>query len=214
MAEEAKDPFRSVPRAIVGSVVAAAVLGIAVRSRAHRFDRPTSVGVGLSGSPVAEILRDQFGPVLERSGAGCGSRSRSLPPPWSPWPRRSRIVFAMARDQRFPASRALPQGQSPHPDPDPGHVCSSWSLGIVLMAVVPRRALLAADPGGRHLRVRRLYGLTIVLYLAVRSRLDPPPGSLGPRPVGDARGRRRVALGRRRLGRRHRDLTIPTVDPC
>jgi amino acid transporter len=28
MAEEAKDPFRSVPRAIVGSVVAAAVLGM------------------------------------------------------------------------------------------------------------------------------------------------------------------------------------------
>jgi amino acid transporter len=29
MAEEAKEPFRSVPRAIVGSVVAAAVLGMA-----------------------------------------------------------------------------------------------------------------------------------------------------------------------------------------
>ncbi len=28
MAEEAKDPFRSVPRAIVGSVVAAGVLGL------------------------------------------------------------------------------------------------------------------------------------------------------------------------------------------
>ena len=45
MAEEAKDPFRSVPRAIVGSVVAAALLGLnrdQIRYRIEKFklERP------------------------------------------------------------------------------------------------------------------------------------------------------------------------------
>ncbi len=38
LAEEAKDPYRTVPRAIVGSVVAAGVLGTGVPDRAHRRD--------------------------------------------------------------------------------------------------------------------------------------------------------------------------------
>ena len=65
LAEEAKDPFRSVPRAIVSSVVAAGVLGllfvvtltVAIKDIAR---------VSTGGSPVASIIRDQLGPVMER----------------------------------------------------------------------------------------------------------------------------------------------------
>jgi hypothetical protein len=56
MAEEAKDPFRSVPRAIVGSVVAAAGLGflfVIVLTVAIT----DMVRVSKSNSPVAEIMR-------------------------------------------------------------------------------------------------------------------------------------------------------------
>ena len=101
LAEEAKDPFRSVPRAIVASVVAAAVLGfmflialtLAIKDVASVTD---------SGSPVATIIRDQLGPVVERIllagivfamfGAGMVMMAAG-----------SRQVFAMARDARFPA---------------------------------------------------------------------------------------------------------------
>lgn len=66
MAEEAKDPFRSVPRAIVGSVVAAAVLGLVflIALTIAIKDIPR---VSDSDTPVAAILRDQLGPVMERS---------------------------------------------------------------------------------------------------------------------------------------------------
>lgn len=66
MAEEAKDPFRSVPRAIVGSVVAAGVLGmlfiIALTIAIDNIQK-----VSATNSPVALVLRDQLGPVMERS---------------------------------------------------------------------------------------------------------------------------------------------------
>jgi amino acid transporter len=65
MAEEAKDPYRSVPRAIVGSVAAAGVLGllflIALTIAIKDIPRVTA-----SDSPVALIIRDQLGPVMER----------------------------------------------------------------------------------------------------------------------------------------------------
>jgi amino acid transporter len=65
LAEEAKNPYRSVPRAIVGSVVAAGVLGLV-------FLITLTVAIGSipsvtdSDSPVAAIIRDQLGPVTER----------------------------------------------------------------------------------------------------------------------------------------------------
>src|SRR5882672_8422016 len=65
LAEEAKDPFRSVPRAIVASVVAAGVLGLLflIALTVAIKDVP---GVTASGSPVAAIIRSQLGPVAER----------------------------------------------------------------------------------------------------------------------------------------------------
>jgi amino acid transporter len=65
LAEEAKDPFRSVPRAIVASVVAAGVLGLLflIALTVAIKDVPA---VSASGSPVAAIIRSQLGPVTER----------------------------------------------------------------------------------------------------------------------------------------------------
>ncbi len=117
MAEEAKDPFRSVPRAIVGSVVAAAVLGLVflIALTIAIKDIPR---VSDSDTPVAAILRDQLGPVMERSllvaiafaffGAGMVTLATC-----------SRMVFAMSRDARFPAHRLMrrvnPRTQTPIP---------------------------------------------------------------------------------------------------
>ena len=99
MAEEAKDPFRTVPRAIVGSVVAAGVLGMvfAVALTIAIKDIPAATA---TDSPVALILRDQLGVVMERSllvaiviaffGAGTVTLATC-----------ARMVFAMARAERF-----------------------------------------------------------------------------------------------------------------
>jgi amino acid transporter len=127
LAEVAKDPFRSVPRAIVASVVAAAVLGLLCLIALTVAIKDVAA-VSKSGSPVATIIRDQLGPVTERIllagiafamfGAGMVMMAAC-----------SRQVFAMARDARFPAHglmrRVNPAYSDPGPgnDPDPGRGC-------------------------------------------------------------------------------------------
>jgi amino acid transporter len=167
MAEEAKDPFRSVPRAIVGSVVAAAVLGliflIALTIAIRDIPR-----VSASQTPVAAILRDQLGPVMERSlliviafaffGAGLVTLATC-----------SRMVFAMSRDARFPAHQLMrrvnPRTQTPIPA-----TILIVIVGFVLMAALPGGALLELLTVGTVLSAV-LYGGIIVLYLTVRKRL-------------------------------------------
>ncbi len=173
MAEEAQDPFRSVPRAIVGSVVAAAVLGMlfVVALTVAITDVPR---VSQSGSPVAQILHDQFGPGLERPllvligfaffAAALVSMAAA-----------SRVVFAMARDERFPAptffKKVNPRTQTPIPA-----TLLVLALGIVLMLLVPGGALLQLILAGA-IFMFVAYAMTIVLYLAVRSRLDRREGA-------------------------------------
>ena len=167
MAEEAKNPFRSVPRAIVGSVVAAAVLGmvfvIALTIAIKDIPRASA-----TDSPVALILRDQLGPVMERTllvaivfaffGAGLVTLATC-----------ARMVFAMSRDSRFPAHQLMrrvnPRTQTPIPA-----TILIVVVGFVLMGALPGGALLKMLTVGGLIGAV-LYGAIIVLYLGVRKRL-------------------------------------------
>jgi amino acid transporter len=167
MAEEAKDPFRSVPRAIVASVVAAAVLGmvfvIALTIAIKDIPRASA-----TDSPVALILRDQLGPMMERSllvaivfaffGAGLVTLATC-----------ARMVFAMSRDSRFPAHQLMrrvdPRTQTPIPA-----TILIVVVGFVLMGVLRGSALLKLLTVGGLIGAV-LYGAIIVLYLGVRKRL-------------------------------------------
>ncbi|MCV7298321.1 amino acid permease [Mycobacterium barrassiae] len=173
LAEEAKDPYRTVPRAVVGSVIAASVLGlvflISLTVAIDDMDR-----ISRSDSPVVLILRDQLGPVTESIlltaivfaffGAGLVTLATC-----------SRIVYAMARDSRFPAHgmmrRVNPRTQTPIPA-----TILVVVLGILLMIAMPGDALLALITTGTILGPL-LYGATIVLYLSVRKRLDRVEGA-------------------------------------
>jgi amino acid transporter len=177
LAEEAKDPFRSVPRAIVASVVAAGIAGffflIALTVAIDDVD-----AISKSGSPVAAIIRDQLGPVMERIllaaivfaifGAGMVVMAAC-----------SRQAFAMARDQRFPAHRLMskvnPRTQTP--------IFATLLIlvvGVVLLVVLPGDALLKLITASTLLPAL-IYGATVILYLAVRKRLERKEGgfSLG-----------------------------------
>jgi amino acid transporter len=177
LAEEAKDPFRSVPRAIVASVVAAGVLGLLflIALTVAIKDIPS---VSASGSPVAAIIRAQLGPVTERIllagltfamfGAGMVVMAAC-----------SRQVFAMARDSRFPAHalmrRVNPRTQTPVPA-----TILILVVGVVLMLALPGAALLQLIVGSTILPAL-IYGAIVILYLAVRKRLEHKQGgfSLG-----------------------------------
>lgn len=167
MAEEAKDPFRSVPRAIVGSVVAAGVLGlvfiIALTIAIKDIPKATA-----TDSPVALILRDQLGSLTERTllvaivfaffGAGMVTLATA-----------ARMVFAMSRDSRFPAHQLMRRVHPRTKTPIPATVLIVV-VGFVLMAVLPGGALLKLLTVGGLIGAV-LYGAIIVLYLAVRKRL-------------------------------------------
>jgi amino acid transporter len=168
LAEEAKDPFRSVPRAIVASVIAAGVLGFLflIALTAAIKDIPA---VSASGSPVAAIIRSQLGPVTERIllaglafamfGAGMVVMAAC-----------SRQVFAMARDKRFPAHglmrRVNPRTQTPVPA-----TILILAVGLVLMLALPGAALVQLIVASTILPAL-IYGAIVILYIAVRKRLE------------------------------------------
>ncbi|MGZ8748471.1 MAG: APC family permease [Mycobacterium sp.] len=173
LAEEAKDPYRNVPRAVVGSVIAAGVLGL-VFLIALTVAIDDMARISASDSPVVMILRDQLGPVTESIllaaivfaffGAGMVTLATC-----------SRIVYAMARDSRFPAHglmrRVNPRTQTPIPA-----TILIVVLGIVLMVAMPGDALLELITTGTIIGPV-LYGATIVLYLSVRKNLDRVEGA-------------------------------------
>ena len=173
LAEEAKDPFRTVPRAIVGSVAAAGGLGLMLLIALTIAIRDIP-GISASASPVAEILRDQLGPVMERLlllavtfaffGAGMVAIMAC-----------SRIVFAMSRDSRFPAHKIMGR-VNPHTKTPIPATLLILVLGVILMVALPGNAMLEMITAGTILPAIT-YGSTIVLYLAVRKRLERKKGA-------------------------------------
>lgn len=136
LAEEAKNPFRSVPRAIVGSVVAAATLGmlLLVALTAAIDDIPA---VTNSGSPVAAIIGSQLGPVAERILLAClafamfGAGMVIIAA-------CARQVYAMARDHRFPAHKLM-QRVNPHTQTPIFATILILLVGVALMVGCPAR---------------------------------------------------------------------------
>ncbi|MFD7555859.1 APC family permease [Streptomyces sp. NPDC059835] len=172
-AEEAKDPHRTVPRAIVGSVVAAGLLGmlflIALTVAIEDVPR-----ISADGSPVAAIMRERLGPVAEKGllvavsfaffGAGIVVMVSC-----------SRLIYAMSRDARFPGHQVMRKVDPRTRTPAPATLLIRV-LGFVLMVALPGRALLEPITASTILPAL-IYGAIIVLYLAVRGRLGRQEGA-------------------------------------
>lgn len=204
-AEETKDPFRAVPRAIVGSVVAASAVGLAflVVLTTAIEDVP---GVSGDPSPVAAIIREQLGPVMERIllagiafaffGAGMVVMAAC-----------SRQIFAMARDGRFPAhrlmSRVNPRTQTPI-----AATVLILVIGAGLMIGLPGDALVQLIVGGTILPAL-VHGGVVVLSLVVRRRLEATTGGFSLLPPTGVRQR-----ARRRPGCSHRTRGDPAMIDC
>jgi hypothetical protein len=87
----------------------------------------------------------------------------------------ARLVYAMARDQRFPGyklmQRVNPRTQTPIPA-----TILYFALRVFLLVAIPGDALLKLIESGT-LNEALLYGMTIILYLAVRKRLGRREGA-------------------------------------
>ena len=173
MAEEAKNPLRDVPRAIVGSVVSAAVLGM-VLVVALTVSITDMHKASTSNSAVAEIMHQQFGPGLERPfllviaiaffGAAVVTMAAT-----------SRMIFAMARDNRFPGHRLFKRVNPRTSTPIPATLLP-LGLGIALTVAITGGAMLQLILAGAIL-VTIPYGMTVVLYLVVRGKLERTDGA-------------------------------------
>ncbi|MFC7642140.1 APC family permease [Streptosporangium lutulentum] len=87
----------------------------------------------------------------------------------------SRIVFAMSRDSRFPAHRLMRRVDPRTHTPVPATILI-FVIGVVLMVVLPGAALLELITAATILPAI-IYGLTVILYLGVRRRLDRRKGA-------------------------------------
>ena len=125
--------------------------------------------VSATDSPVALVLRDQLGVVMERSlliaitfaffGAGLVTLATC-----------ARMIFAMARDKRFPAHRLMRQVDAPHEDTHTrDHPARDRRVRSDGGAARATRCSNFSPCGG--VIGSSLYGGIIVLYLGVRKRL-------------------------------------------
>jgi amino acid transporter len=173
LAEEAKDPYRNVPRAIVGSVLAAGLLGLLFLI-ALTVAIPDVTRLSHDASPVATILREQLGHVVEIvllvaitfAFFACGMVTMAT---------GARLVYAMSRDSRFPAHRLMrrvsPRTQTPIPA-----TILMLAGGLVLMLALPGDALIQLITASTILPIL-LYTVTVILYLAVRGKLERKEGA-------------------------------------
>jgi amino acid transporter len=173
LAEEAKDPYRSVPRAIIGSVLAAAIAGM-IFLIALTVSIKDIKKVTLSESAVAQIMRDQLGSVVEKIllvavtfsffAAGMVTMATG-----------ARLVYAMARDGRFPFHPTFRRINPTTSTPIPATLLI-LAGGVALMLFLPGDALIQLITAGTILPVL-IYGATVVLFLAVRKRLEAREGA-------------------------------------
>ena len=172
LAEEAKNPFRNVPRAIVGSVIAASVAGFVFLIVLTTAIKNVSA-VSADPSPVAAIIRSQLGPVWERILVG-GIAFAFFGAGMVVMAACSRQVFAMARDRRFPAGRLMSR-VNPRTRTPIAATMLIVVIGIVLMVALPGDALNQLLVGGTILPAL-MYGAIVVLYLVVRKKLERKEG--------------------------------------
>ncbi len=172
MAEEAKNPTRTVPRAIIGSVIAASVLGM-VFVIILTVSITDMAKVSNTESPVAEIMNQRFGPGFERpllAAIALAFFGAALVAMVS----GARYIYAMSRDGRFPAHKVMgrvnPRTRTPIPA-----TFLVLAVGVILMAVMPGDALLQLIMAGAIVTMLP-YLFTIILYLATRHKLDSKPG--------------------------------------
>lgn len=178
LAEETDDPHTVVPRAMWLAVLISGVVGFLflIALTAAAGDPAALAG---SATPVADIVDRVLGGVLGRvflvvvavSIFACGLVIMLT---------NVRLVWAMSRDNRFPASGLLRRIDPRHGTPA-WATLFIWAIGELILAVFARRGdALVKLFSASTLLPAIIYFVTVLLYLARRRRLPAEEGfSLG-----------------------------------
>jgi amino acid transporter len=130
--------------------------------------------ISASKSPVALIIHDQLGSVVERV-LLVGIIFAFFGGGLVPMVTCPRIVFAMSRDERFPGHRLMRRINRRTRTPVLATILI-FTVGLILMLALPGKALLKLIEASA-ITGMMLYGMTVILYLAVRKRLGRRKGA-------------------------------------
>ena len=169
LSEETDMPERNVPRALVRAMGTSVLLGFAFLI-ALTVAIPNVPEITNSGAPVATILHDQFGSVVEKMflvlvcaaifavGMLCMMSS-------------SRILYAMSRDGRFPGHQVFRRVSDTRSTPTWATLAIFVCAALVMLFVGSKPATLANLFTATAILPALIYASTMVLFLATRSKL-------------------------------------------
>jgi amino acid transporter len=169
VAEETEEPERSVPWALVRAIGVSIVLGMLFLI-ALTIAIPDIPSISESAAPVATILHEQFGSVVEKIflvlvcisifavGMLCVISS-------------SRILFAMSRDRRFPGYQLLRRVSSRTKTPVPATLAIFLCGGLLMLIVGSSPETLANLFTATAILPALIYAAVMALFLLTKWRL-------------------------------------------
>lgn len=174
LAEETHDAERVVPRAMWMSVVLSGVIGM-VFLIAITLASGNIKALAASGTPVADIAQNILGTgvakillvVVMYSIFACGMVI---------FVSASRMVWAMSRDQRFPAHTQLRKVSASRGTPAIAVITVGILIEIVLAIFAPSSGALFNLFSAATLMPCLIYLATVILYVAARKRLPAEKG--------------------------------------
>jgi amino acid transporter len=172
LAEETEEPTKTVPLAMLRAVVVSVVVGMGFLI-ALTIAMPDVKAISGEAAPVSAVMEAQLGGTFKTFFlifVNVAIFANGLVIMMS----GSRLVFAMARDRRFPGhqlfSRVTPGAKTP-----------AWAVllilagGAIITLVFSTDALFKLFTAGTILPVL-IYLVTVLLFLRVRSKLTATPG--------------------------------------
>jgi amino acid transporter len=174
LAEETKEPARVVPRAMWQAVLASGILGflflIVITLAAG-----DPVELAKSATPVADVINRVLGPVVGTALLvlvviaifACGMVILMS---------GVRLVWAMARDDRFPAHRILKKVSPRYGTPTAAAIFMVVIGEAILAAFALQTDALFSLFGAATLLPAIIYSATVLLYIVKRKNLPPSKG--------------------------------------
>lgn len=169
LAEETQNPTKVVPKAMIRATVASGVLGLLFLI-ALVVAMPDVSEISRSATPITDIMEAQLGTVVAKVFlvVFCISLfANSLVIMLS----GSRMVFAMARDGRFPGSRVFSRVSRKHDSPIPATLLILAGLVIIMVAVGGESDALANLFTAATILPAIIYLATVVLFAVTRKKL-------------------------------------------
>ncbi|MCW2641939.1 MAG: amino acid permease-associated region [Dactylosporangium sp.] len=172
LAEETHNPKQVVPAAMVRALLVSGVIGMLFLIVITAGAGKNLEAITASSSPVADIIQSTVGSAVAKAMLvvvvvaifACGLVIMVS---------CSRLVYAMARDERVPASNLLSRVPRPTGGPTYATLLAGLTSVVIVLAFASNADALAQLSGAATLMPAILYAGTVALYIGTRHRYTP-----------------------------------------